>query len=467
MAEGKRRNLNDGPVWRALLSLSGPMALGILSAVSVGLVDSYFLARLGGDALAAVGFVYPVIFTVMSLAIGLSAGANAAISQAIGRGESDDHVVRIGLHALTLGVGLGAVTALAFGLGDAGLMRLMGARGAVLDATLEYTTVWAFSFPFLVSMMLINAVFRAHGAGKRAAGVMILSSLLNVAATPLLIFGWGPVPALGVTGAALATLLAQVGTCAVSGWLAWRAGILRTCGSPSKGFGGSVRTVASVGGPASLSNAIAPAGMAAVTAAVATLGASYVAGFGAATRVESLLAVPLLALSSGIGPVVGQAWGAGLTDRAAQALRQSVLFAVGYGVLAALALWLLADPIAGAFAAGDESRAATAAYLRIVGWSLFGYGMLVVGNAALNAMSAAGYAMAMSMVRVLVLYLPLAWLGAWAFGYAGVLGAAVIANVFAAGAVLVMARAAGLRVADGAWIRRLAGAVPRNRVAPA
>ena len=460
------RDLNDGPVWKALLSVSGPMAFGILSGVSVGLVDSYFLAKLGGDALAAVGFVYPVVFTVMSLSIGLAAGANATISQALGRREDDDAVVRSGLHAVALAVGLAVATSALFLLLDRPLMSAMGAEGAVLDATLEYTAVWAFSFPFLVGMMQTNAVFRAHGNGGRAAGIMILSSVVNIALTPLLIFGWGPVPALGVTGAALATLIAQALACAVSTWLAIRDGILRPCGDLWSDLRANARKIGGVGGPAAVSNAIAPAGMAAVTAAVATLGAGYVGGFGAATRVESVVAVPLLALSAGIGPVVGQAWGAGDPDRAAKALRLSILFSLGYGLLVAVALFLLAEPIAAAFGTGDESLAAAAGYLRVVGWSLFGYGMLIVGNAALNAMSRSGYAMGMSLLRVLALYVPLAWAGATLFGYAGVLGAAVVANLFAAGAVLVTARAAGLRVLEAGPIRIVAARLPRSRLDP-
>ena len=460
----RSRDLNEGPVWRALLLMSGPMAFGIVAAISVGLVDSYFLARVGPEALAAVGFVYPVIFAITSLSIGLSAGANAAISQAIGGREAEDDVVRIGLHALALGVGAGVAASAAFLLVDRPLMRILGADGAVLDAALLYTSVWALSFPLLVGMMLVNAVFRAHGHGGRAAAIMVLSAAINVAATPTLIFGWGPVPAMGVTGAALATLLAQGATCAVSALMAWRAGVLRTCGRPLHGFALSVQRVGRVGGPAALSNAIAPAGMAAVTAAVATLGAGAVGGFGAATRVESLVAVPLLALSSGIGPVVGQAWGAGLRDRAATALRQSVLFALLYGLAVAVVLFVLARPIAEAFGAGEASTAAAAGYLRVVGWSLFGYGMLVVGNAALNAISAAGYALAMSALRVLALYLPLAWAGVWAFGYGGILGAAVVANLFAAGAVLVTARAAGLDLFGLHAVRLVAGRLPGSRV---
>ena len=463
------RDLTQGPVWRALLSVSGPMAFGIGATIFVGLVDAYFLGRIGTDPLAAVGFVFPVTMTIASLSIGLSAGANAAISQAIGRKDDDDAVVRIGLHALILGCGLAAAVMVAVWAFDRPLLSLMGASGGVLDAALRYTPIWAASFPFLVAMMLVNSIFRAHGNGGRSAMVMVASALLNVGATPAFILGLGPLPEMGIAGAAAGTLFSYVVASALAGWLAWRAGILRTCGRPLAGLGRSARQVGAIGGPAAISNAIRPAGMAAVTAAVATLGAAYVAGFGAAGRVQGLASVPLLALSAGIGPVVGQAWGAGQAERAAAALRQSCLFAVAYGLSLALVLFLFAEPIAALFGADGTSTAAAAQYLRIVGWSLFGFGILIAGNAALNAIDRAGYALGLSALRVLAVYLPLAWLGAAVLGYAGILIAAVIANVFAALAVLVAAHAAGLPLIDAAPVRWLARRLPRSRtgMAPA
>ncbi|UWQ22038.1 MATE family efflux transporter [Jannaschia sp. W003] len=458
------RDLNHGPVWRALLSVSGPMAFGIFAVISVGLVDAFFLGRVGPDALAAVGFVYPVTMAITSLSIGLSAGANAAISQAIGRGDGRDDVIRRGLHALGIGTALAGGAGALFWMVDGTLLGLMGAEGAVLEAALQYTPVWAAAFPFLVGMMLCNAVFRAHGSGVRSAAVMVFSAVVNIALTPTLILGWGPAPELGVAGAAWSTLIAYVAAFALAGALALRAGLLRPCGAMLHGLGASARALLAVGGPAALSNAIRPAGMAAVTAAVATLGASYVAGFGAAGRVQGLAAVPLLALSAGIGPVVGQAWGAGNAARAATALRLSCGFALAYGLALALALFLGAPWIAGLFSDEAETTRAAALYLRVVGWSMFGFGFLVIGNAALNAMSRAGYAMALSVARVLGVYLPLAWLGAVTVGYGGILAAAVAGNLFAALAVLVAARAAGLRVLDVGPVRALAARLPRSRL---
>jgi len=442
------RDLTEGPVWKALLAVSAPMMLGIAAVLSTGLVDAYFLARVSPEALAAAGFVYPVTTAISSLSIGLSAGSSAVISQALGRKEGDGDVTRRGLHALGLGLSLAALVATIFWLLDAPLFGALGAEGDVLAAALRYTPIWCLAFPFLVSMMLINSVFRAHGNGAVSAMVMVASAVVNVATTPAFILGWGPLPEMGIAGAAMGTLVAMVAGSAVAFGIAWQDGILNPCSEPFRNLWSNTSAIAGVGGPAATSNAINPAGMALVTAAVATVGASTVGAFGAATRVQGLVSVPLLALSAGIGPVVGQNWGADLKDRAQRALRLCFGVSLGYGLAVALVLTIFADPIATAFGAGDESTEAAAFYLRVVAWSLFGYGMLVTGNAALNARSRAGHAMALSLARVLAVYVPLAWLGVTLFGYAGVLGAAVVANLFGAWAVLVAGRATGLLSMD-------------------
>ncbi|CUH38889.1 Staphylococcal virulence regulator protein A [Jannaschia seosinensis] len=457
---GNGRDLTEGPVWRNLVAVAGPMMFGILAVVSTGIVDAYFLAKVSPEALAAVGFIYPVTTAIMSLSIGLSAGASAVISQALGRRDGHDDVTRRGLHALALGLCFASLAALLFWLLDKPLLGLLGADEKVLEAALRYTPIWCLAFPFLVTMMLINAIFRAHGNGFWSAAIMVASAVVNVASTPVLILGLGPVPELGIAGAAWGTFLAMATAAALAAALALKDGILQPCEAPLRDFMRNAKAIGGVGGPAATSNAIRPAGMALVTAAVATVGSDYVGGFGAATRVQSLICVPFLALSAGIGPVVGQNWGADRKDRSREGLRLCLLFSLGYGLLIALTLSFFAGPIAQAFGASDDSTAAAKSYLRIVGWSLFGYGMLVTGNASLNAISKAGHAMTLSLARVLAVYVPLAWLGVTLFGYTGILGAAVMANVFGAWAVLVAGRATGLLKIDMPPVRWAASRVP-------
>ena len=303
---------------------------------------------------------------------------------------------------------------------------------------------WCLSFPFLVLMMLINALFRAHGDAAVAAIVMVGSAVVNIGLDPVLIYGWGPIPSLGTEGAAMATFAARFVAAGAVFIYAIRLGLLRLTDTPAKDLGWSLTELGKVGGPAAFSNAINPAGMAAVTAAVATLGETAVGGFGAATRVQSMVMVPMLALSAGIGPVVGQNWGADKPDRAARTVQAAFAFCLGYGVLIGLGLSLFAGPIAGALASDAEAASYAATYLRVVGWSLFGYGILVTANAAMNARSRAGWSMGLSLSRIFVVYLPGAWAGVSLFGFAGITGAAVLANVLVAFAAVFAVHRTGL-----------------------
>lgn len=446
--DNKKRDLTRGKVWKALAAMSAPMSFGIFAVLSVGLADAFFLSKLSGAALAAVGFIYPVTTAITSLSIGLSAGANAALSQGVGRGDDDEATRRLGLHAIGLGMVLSILVALGVWLTYPFLFGALGAGEDVLPNIRAYIPVWALSFPFLVVMMITNAVFRAHGDSLTSAWIMVLAAVINVGLDPLLIFGLWIFPDLGMTGAAVATLAGRIAAVALALFIAWKRGLLGWCGNLFDDLGASVRKIMNVGLPAAFSNAINPAGMALVTAAVATVGETAVAGFGAATRIQSMALVPLLALSSGIGPVVGQNWGAEKTDRAQSATATSFWFCIGYGALVAVVLTVFAAPLAGVFASGEEDAQYAATYLRFVGLSLFGYGLVVTGNAAMNARDKAVWSMSVSLGRIFLLYLPLAWIGALTLGYTGIIAAAVLANVIGGWAAVVAARGTKLLDTD-------------------
>ena len=455
-------DLTEGPVWRALATMSAPMSFGIFAVLSVGLADAYFLGQIGGSALAAIGFIYPVTTSVTSLSIGLSAGANAALSQGVGRGDDAEATRRLGLHAIGLGLTCALVLAGLVYLTFPFIFSAMGAGEDVSAKIAGYMPFWALSFPFLVVMMIVNAIFRANGDSLTSAWVMVLAAVINVGLDPLLIFGLWGLPELGVQGAAIATLAGRIAAVALALWIAWRRGLLGWCGSITDGLTASARKIFNVGVPAAFSNAINPAGMALITAAVATIGEAAVAGFGAATRVQSIALVPMLALSAGIGPVVGQNWGADNQDRAQRATRWAFLACTAYGALLAAVLFLFAEPIAGVFAANPDDAQYAATYLRYVGFSLFGYGILVTGNAAMNARDKPVWSMGLSLARIFVIYLPLAWIGALTIGYGGIIAAAVLANVLAAWGGLIAARATGLSATDTPFITGPLALIPRR-----
>ncbi len=452
MSDTATSDLTKGPVWRALVAMSAPISFGIFAVLSVGLADSYFLSRTGSAALAAVGFMYPVTTAITSLSIGLSAGTNAALSQGVGRGDDDLAVRRLSLHAIGLGLCLSVLVAVTVWLAYPCMFPALGAQQPVTEQIAGYMPVWAASFPFLVVMMVTNSVFRARGDGVSAPAIMTLAAAVNVTLDPLLIFGLWGLPELGTRGAALATLAGRMLAVTVALWLAWRRGLLGTCGAPLQGAAGSLRKILHVGLPAAFSNAINPAGMALVTAAVATVGEAAVAGFGAATRVQTMALVPMMALSAGIGPVLGQNWGAGETARVCQSTRAALLFCLAYGAIVAAVLAIFAEPIAATFTSGEEDAAFGMIYLRYVGLSMFGYGFVVVINAAMNARDKAVWSMSLSLGRILLIYLPLAWLGAFTAGFAGIVAATITANVLAAWAGVIAAKSTDILAVDSAFV---------------
>ena len=433
--------LNTGPVWLRLLSVSAPMSVGILSVLSVGLADAFFLARVGEAELAAVGFVYPITVALTAFAIGISAGANAALSQALGAERDARAVARLALHALILGTVIGLILAAALWSRAEALFSMLGAEEAVLHAVLDYIPFWALSFPVLIATMVLEATFRASGDGVTPAATMVLTAVLNVAITPTLAFGVGPIPALGMAGAGIATLVARSIALALALYLAVHWSRLSTGWRFATGWWSSVRDIASIGLPAATARGINPAATAIVTAFVAGLGDSFVAGYGAAGRVQAIAMVPYMALASGISPVIGQAWGGALKRRAQTAMRVSLTFVALYGAGLATVLWLYADPLALLMTDSGSSAGYAAEYLSIVGLSLGFYGVLLVTNAALTARSRAGAALSLSLARIAGLFIPLSWLGIIWLGYSGMVAATVLANVLAAvGAVILMSR---------------------------
>lgn len=424
------RSLTDKPVARTIARLSAPMTVGVLSIMLVGLADSFFLGQVGEAELAAVGFVYPVMIALTSLGIGMSAGANSVISRALGAGQGSD-AARLSAHALFYAVSVGLMLSAILFLVHRPLLALIGARGATLDAAAAYFQWWIAGFPFLLAAMTAGAVMRSRGYAIWPATLMCLQSVINIGLTPLFVFGAeGILTGYGAAGAGFATFAARAIESVVALIVVlWVVGAINRSCLTFAGSVASVRQITKVAAPAAATNAINPAGMAVVTAAVATLGDAAVAGFGVATRIQSFALVPLLALSGGIGPFVGQNWGAEKHGRVNSGLSVAWGFAVLYGLAMAAVLYAFAEPILGVFSPAEDALKAGALYLRIVGWSLFAYGVLVISNAALNARGRPSLGLAASLIRVGCVFVPGAWLGAYYGDYTGILAAAVAANL--------------------------------------
>ncbi len=404
-----KRDLTSGPTWQKLVQLAGPMVFGIIAVISVSLVDTYYVGQLGTQELTALSFTFPVTLTVSSLAIGLGAGASSVVSRAIGADERDN-AKRLATDSLVLAFMLVIAVAVVGYFAIDPLFALLGASDEILDLIGRYMRIWFVAIPLLVVPIVANAIVRATGDSFWPSVVMVSSAVTNIAITPVFIFGWGPVPAFGIEGAAIGTLIAWLVT--VFGafvLVGYREGMLTTDMPGLPALATSWKRVLGIGIPASFGNAVNPVGIAIVTSIVAAFGSVVVAGFGVATRIESLAVIPMLALSSAIGPFTGQNWGAGKCDRVSEALKFSYCVCAVWAGILAVFFWVAAEPIVRIFSQEAEVVSAATTYLAIVPISLWGYGIVIITAGAFNALGRSHYGLGLYLVRSAALYVPFAF----------------------------------------------------------
>jgi len=404
------------------------MLVGLVSVMSMSLIDTFFVGQLGTIPLAAMSFSFPVIFFVGGISTGLSTAAASEISRAVGGGDREaarritSHVLML---ALTLVVGL---LTLGFPFMRP-VFRLLGATGETMPLIVDYMTIWLFGMLFFVVPVVGTSALRARGDAKTPMYLMIAGTVINAALDPVLIFGLGPVPHLGIEGAALATAIARGITTAVTLRVLSHKGHVRPFGAGIledvwKSWSGLLR----IGVPAAGTNVIVPVTTAILTRLVSTYGEPAVAAYGAGSRIESMAVLVFFALSSGLSPIVGQNWGAALRERVTEALAISERVAFGWGVFTWLFFALGSGLLASIFVEGGEAAEHLALFLVVVPAGHALQGVFLVCNATLNAIDRPVHAAALSVTRTLLLTAPLAYLASRWYGLTGVFGSIAVAN---------------------------------------
>lgn len=433
--------LTQGPVGRQLVAMAVPVLFGIATMMLQSFVDMWFIGRVGVRELAALSFAFPVLMVVTSVAIGLGAGTSSVVARAIG---SNNHrrARRLATDSLILSFGITAVVSFVGVLTIAPLFRAMGAPEDMIPLIGGYMRILYAGVPFVVVGMVGMSSMRATGDTKLPSMLMVLASVINIILDPILIFGVGPVPALGLNGAAMAALLARGSIFLGTVYLMKVRLDLLTFNKPDTSeLVSSWKDILHVGIPAAGTNAIIPIATGVITAMLARYGPETVAGFGVASRVESLTLVMFYALSAIIGPFVGQNMSAGRSDRIYRALWICTVFCVGSGLLIAIALALSGDWIPSLFSENPEVTGVAALFLLIVPISYGTYGMVMVMNASFNGMGKPMPAVHISVGRMVMIYLPLAFIGDRLFGVAGIFGAYMTANVITGVVSYIWARA--------------------------
>jgi len=377
--KGEEQSYTSGSIDKAIFMLSIPMILEMSMESLFAVVDAFYVSRLGVDALATVSLTESVLTLVYSLAIGLSMGATAMVARRVGEGDIPA-AAKAGVQAIYLAVGISIAISIVGLFFSENILGLMGASESVITSGSGYTR-WMLSGNITVMLIfLINAIFRGAGDASLAMRVLILSNVLNIILDPIFIFGFGPIPAFGVEGAAIATTIGRgIGVLYQISHLVYGKGLIKIHRQNMPIDFGLIGRLIKVSAGGTGQFIIASASWIFLVRIVSTFGSEALAGYTIAIRVIVFAILPAWGMANAAATLVGQNLGAGQPERAEQSVWRTGFFNMLFMAFITVTFMTLARPIVELFTTNVEVLTNATQCLQIVaiGYIFYAYGMVV------------------------------------------------------------------------------------------
>ena len=406
---GTQIDFTTAPVGRAVIMLAVPMVLEMAMESIFAVVDIFWVGHLGADAVATVGLTESMLTLIYTAAMGLSIGATALVSRRTGE-QDPEGASRAAGQSILLGLGVAAAIGVAGALSAPALLRVMGGSDDIIRTGSGFTRIMLGGNATVLLLFLLNAVFRGAGDAAIAMRVLMLGNVLNIILGPCFIFGLGPLPEMGVAGAALATnigrgtaVLYQIATLTRGG------GRVRVRLRHLRFDLETMKTVLRLSGLGTFQILVGTASYIGLVRIISVFGSAALAGYTIGMRVIIFALLPAFGLSNAAATMVGQNLGAGRPDRAERAVwtaaRYNMLFLGGVGIL-----FLLAAPaITGIFTDDPQVQPMATACLRIVS---LGFVFYACGMVLTQSFNGAGDTWTPTVLNLFIFWLweiPLAW----------------------------------------------------------
>lgn len=433
--------LLKGPIHTTLLVLAWPVIASNLMQTSFNLIDMFWVGRLGPDSVAAVSMTFPIVFLMISVLAGFTVAGTTMIAQYIGANNHSE-ANKVAGQTLTFTVILTVIFTIIGILITPFLIGKIGVEPQVAELAIQYLQTYFLGLVFMSIFYVYQSLMRGAGDTRTPMKLAFFSIGLNIILDPILIFGWFGLPALGVTGAALATVIAKALGAAVALYLLFSGTtILKPKWQtmfPQKKL---VKDIIIIGIPAALEQSTRALGLTFMMSTVAQLGTATLAAYGLGNRINAFVFLPSLGLAQATTAMVGQNLGAGLTDRAKKTGYISALMSMIILSLIGVFVYIFAEPIISLFVVDQSQEVISLGveYLRI---AAFAYGFIGVLNTINGAFRGAGQtlaAMSFSIISLWLIRVPLAralslnleW------GATGIWWAVALSNII--GAILALA----------------------------
>ena len=402
--------MKEKPVFPLLVSMALPMVISMLVNSLYNIVDSFFVAQISEDAMTALSLVYPVQNFVNAVAIGFGIGLNAVISYYLGAGDK-----KAAGCAATQGLALTMLHAVILTIGSLlvieRFLRMFSSSETVIDLGVRYSRIIFLFTIAIMANLYFEKVFQAVGRMKVTMTGMMVGCIVNIILDPLIIFGIGPFPRLGIEGAALATGIGQV-TPVVIYWIIYKIRPISVKIRPEylKEGKNLVGRLYAIGVPAILNLALPSLLISALNGILAVYSQSYVVVLGIYYKLQTFIYLTANGIVQGMRPIIGFNYGARKPDRLMKTMRLAVTYAVSIMIIGMILFWAFTKQLLGIFNASEQMLAIGIPALRIISLSFLLAGFDIIIISVMQALGHGVISLIISMMRQLVVLLPAAFL---------------------------------------------------------
>jgi len=399
-------NLIKDPISTLLKKIAVPASVATLFQTLFNIVDTYFAGKISSDALSALAKSFPIYFILIAASVGVTVGGTSLIANSIGE-KNKENVLRYFGQTIVYGVLLSIIVTLVGLFFAANIFSLMGSSSNVIKLGLEYTNVIFSGSIIFISVVALNSLLHAEGDTKTFRNVLILSFFLNIILNPLFIFGFGPIPPMGMYGIGLATIVCQI--------IAFLLILIRITKSKTlknislKYFYPNLTFLNKIffqSAPISAALFMISIGNFIILSYASRFGELAVAGYGSATRFEQILLLPVLGLNTAIISIVGQNFGAKEYLRVKQSYYQAITYGTVIMLIAGLIIFVSADKIVSIFTNDVVVINYGTIYLKISALIFPAYPVYFISNGFFMALKKSSYAMNLNIIRNVLLPIP-------------------------------------------------------------
>ena len=382
---GSNRDFTQGSVGIAVFLLAVPMILEMIMESIFAVVDVYFVAKLGPNAVAVVGLTESMMFIVYAIAMGIGIGGMAMVARRIGE-KDPEGAAKAATHAIYLGMTVAILIGLIGILFAPQLLGLLGAEPAVVEEGTTFTRLMVGGSVVVIFLFLLNSIFRGAGDASIAMWVLWIANGINIVLDPILIFGWGPFPELGLNGAAVATLIGRgVGVCIAFGFLLYGVTKHFKINLAAWMFDfDRLKRLVDLSWVAVLQFLIGTTSWLGLIRVVSGFGSEAVAGYTIGIRIIIFALLPSMGLANAAATLVGQNLGAGKPERSEKSVWTAVYYNVIFQTSIGILFVIFSDQICGLFTDEPEVLRYATDSVRIISYGFFFYAIGMVVETAFN-----------------------------------------------------------------------------------